>query len=161
MRLIRSFLVLALLATPLALIGGMSPSGAQVPIEITGNADCNDDGTYTLFWEIENFVGFEIDIHAADLEGAATGSVTFSPNPIPVDGVSNGSFEVPGDTAGFVLLIVEVRGPKFDYDDEFELELLGDCEAVVMPTTTTTAAPTTTTTAPAARPLTIAPAFTG
>jgi hypothetical protein len=160
MRVLRPLLVALLVASPLAFVA--SPAGAQVPIEITGNADCNDDGTYTLFWEIENFVGFELDIDSAELDGAATGSVTSSPNPIPVDGVANGSFDVPGDTAGFVLLIVEVSAPKFSFDDEFEIELLGDCEAIVIPTTTTTtAAPTTTTTAPAARPLTLTPAFTG
>jgi hypothetical protein len=160
MRSLRLLIAALVLAAPLAVVGA-TPSGAQQPIDITGNADCNDDGTYTLFWEIENFVGAEVTIESAVLDGAATGDVTFSPNPIPADGVANGSFDVPGDTAGFVVLTVDVTGPKFDFEDVFEIELLGDCEAIVTTTTSTTLAPTTTTTAPAARPVTLTPAFTG
>ena len=163
MRLLRPLLVAVLLFTPLALVTA-GPSGAQVPFEITGDADCNDDGTYTLFWEIENFVGIEMDVDSAELSGAATGSVVFSPNPIPVDGVTNGSFEVPGDTAGTVTLTIEVNASKFSDTGEFDIDLLGDCEAIVIPTTTTTTttvAPTTTTTAPAAQAIALTPAFTG
>jgi hypothetical protein len=162
MRVLRSLLVAALLATPLALAASASPSGAQVPTEITGEADCNEDGTYTLSYEIESFVGVELDIDSAELSGAATGSVTFSPNPIPVGGTSSGSIDVPGDTDGTVTLTVDYSGPKFDFDESFDLDLAGDCEAIV--TTTTTTLATTTTAAPPA-PVAAAvaarPAFTG
>jgi hypothetical protein len=162
LRALRLLIAATLLATPLALVATASPSGAQIPWEITGDADCNEDGTFTLFWEIESFIGFELDIVSAEVDGAAMGSVDFSPNPIPVDGIAEGSLGgVPGDTTGFAVLTVEFSGPKFSDTDVFEIELEGGCEAV---TTTTTLAPTTTTAAPPApvAPAVVArPAFTG
>lgn len=158
MRSVRLLIAALVLAAPLALA---APSGAQEPFEITGDAICNDDGTYTVFWEITNLLGIRGRVDIAEVTGAVEADVTFSPNPIPTDETASASLNVPGDTSGEVVLYVFINFEKSNIDDDFALELEGDCEAIVTTTTSTTLAPTTSTTAPAARPLTIAPAFTG
>lgn len=157
MRSLRLLVAALVLATPLALA---SSSGAQEPFEITGDATCNDDGTYTVFWEITNFLGIEGTVEVAEVTGAVEADVTFSPNPIPSDETARASLSVPGDTSGELALYVYINFQKSNIEGDFVLEFDGDCEALVT-TTSTTVAPTTTTAAPAARPLTAAPAFTG
>ncbi len=140
-----------------ALLASTLPAGAQGFV-LGGTAQC-DDGTYTITWELENyFVSLSGDITGADLGGEASGSVTFSPDPLPGDGTSTGTSTHPGTTSGAVTLDVTVDfGQGGIISESSSVDLAGSCLAPTTTTTSTTQAPTTT----PPPPVVVEPTFTG
>jgi hypothetical protein len=161
-------------ATVLLLALVASPSGAQTEVEVTGDFECQSDGTYLVSFTITNNVTFELSVDDAEFGGAIPlQPTTVTPNPIPADGTGTASITVPGDTDGLIDLTFDWTWDDGSGNESASVELAGDCEAAGTTTTTsTTAAPTTETTegptsttepepAPPAPPVAVAPTFTG
>jgi hypothetical protein len=97
--------------TALAVIAWVVPAGAgQGPAVLEGEVSCVA-GTYEVTWTVTVQGlpdGAEADLIDIELSGAASGTVTFTPNPIPgVTGElvsSTGTTALPGSTVGDVTL---------------------------------------------------------
>jgi hypothetical protein len=164
----RSLIRTAVAAGALSLLMALSPATSDAGIAMvtaTGVAVCDTAGPvgrYTLNWTVTNNQGAEIDITAAAESGAFTGTVTFTPDPVPDNTSATGSDgPVPGDTVGTVTLTVDwvvVGGPSGQAVGT--IDLAGNC---VIPTTTTTTSTSTTTstTSTTVRAITVTPTFTG
>jgi hypothetical protein len=165
--------LLALVATPL-------PANAGVFFEVSGEVSCQADGQYRIDWtytllglaDSESSATITVEVVSAELSGAASGSVAFSPDPnviqyqaldpAPVP-TASGPTSVAGATSGAVTLDVTVDvtydeegqppGRPVDLAGTASVTLAGDC--IAAPTT----APTTTGERAPARQ--VAPRLTG
>jgi hypothetical protein len=164
--------LLALVATPL-------PADAGVFFEVSGEVTCQADGQYRIDWtytllglaESDVSATITVEVVSADLSGAASGTVAFSPDPnviqyqaldpAPVP-TASGTTSVAGATSGAVTLDTTVDvtydeegqppGRPVDLAGAASVTLAGDCVA-------TTTTPTTTDERAAARQ--VAPRLTG
>lgn len=139
------------------------PANAGETAQVTGEVECTTPGQYTITWTIDLPIGAEGEVTSAVLSGAASGDVSFTPNPFPFfTGALTGTSTISGDTVGTVTLDVTIEfitKGTFTVDGSASVELDGSCEAP--PTTTpTTAAPATTSSTIQAAALT-QPRFTG
>lgn len=153
---------LAALAIAASALVAVPPASAGEPAQVTGEVECTTPGQYTITWTIELFYGLNGQVTSALLEGAAEGTVSFSPNPFQfVDEQLTGTSVIAGDTTGTVSIDImidfESKG-TFHYEFGTSVDLDGSCEAPPS-TTTTTLAPSTTSTIQAAA--VSQPRFTG
>jgi hypothetical protein len=153
----------AAVAAPLVL-AAPAHAGVQMNNPVSGVSSCNTTtGLHEITWTLVNNVGELVDIDGSNLSGAATGSPTFTPNPVPADSSATSEGTLPGDTVGLVILTVNTSW----VDGEFPMDAVStatlELDACVPTTTTTTTAPSTTTTTapPAVPPVVVAPKFTG
>jgi hypothetical protein len=157
---------------PMVITAGMAltvlsalPAAAQ-GFEVSGSANCKD-GTYVITWEVENlFLDLSGQFVSAELGGAASGSLTFSPDPLPPGGTSVATSALAGSTAGTVTLTVTLTYPDLQLavEETASVELDGDCTATTtttIPSTSTTPATSTPATAPRAAAVGMSPRFTG
>jgi hypothetical protein len=168
----RTAAALGATAALVALTPGPVNAGTQM-VNVTGTAQCDTAGPVGRFqinWTVANGLTTAIDIVSAEESGAVTGTVTFTPDPIPAtsNGVgSDGPF--PGNTSGTVTLTVAyniVGGPS-DQTAIGTVNLPGNC--VIPSTTSTSTAPTSSSstsstvlpTSTTVRSVTATPRFTG
>ena len=106
---------LAVLAVAVAgaalLLDGTAFAGVQMPISLSAvDPDCvsgpTGTGVHQVQWWLHNQTSAEVSITSAELSGVATGSVTFSPNPVPGSSSSTWLGDVPRETDGTVVLTV-------------------------------------------------------
>jgi hypothetical protein len=139
----------------LTLVVSAIPAGAgQAPPELEGAVTCSD-GTYTITWTITVFgvpPGEESNLVNIQLSGAASGTVVFTPNPVPGPSpvTSQGTTTLPGSTSGDVTLTL-VSDYLMPREATATVTLDGACTAPPPPPAIT----------PAAEPVAAAPSFTG
>lgn len=156
--------VVALAIASSALAAAPPASAGGPPFTVSGEAECSAPGQYTITWTIDLAWGAPGEVTSAVLSGAASGNVSFSPNPFSFStDTLTGTSTVSGDTVGTVTLDVTIElvtKGTWTYDGSASVELDGSCEAP--PTTpSTTAAPTSTTTSTIRAAALTQPRFTG
>lgn len=139
-------------------------AAAQQPVTLDGSSTCTSAGTFLVTVNLQNNVGEAGDIvivyeALAGVTEVASGPLTWNPDPVPANGSSTSTFEVPG-TVTSVALQGHVAFTQMNAPIGLGLTL-GPCTVPtsIAPTTAapSTAAPTTSAAAPAA----VQPAFTG
>jgi hypothetical protein len=102
-------MLLALTMGAFAFAGWTSPAGAgQGPPVLEGVVTCAN-GQYTIAWTVTIAglpQGAESNLEDIELSGATTGTVVFTPNPVPgpSPAVAHGTTVLPGTTVGDVTL---------------------------------------------------------